>query len=230
MDDFESYNTTDKQIWETWLDGLGFGMPGTPNFNPGNGTGSANPFDGSGDFSVAMDFETNFASILLSSARDNDRDNHSMSIFVYHWDEPYWGEVLYDNYSVGAATAEDEPIDGQWHNVVVTYDTDSELFIVYLDGMAGEAVEINPAIPGIAADTVRIGGSLNSSCPYNEDVLDLVGDVDNVRIFNFALTLEDIIRLPAIPTAPADLNGDGIVDQTDKDIVQANIGPEKLWP
>ena len=24
--------------------------------------------------------------------------------------------------------------------------------------------------------------------------------------------------------------GDGIVDQTDKDIVQANIGPEKLWP
>jgi len=41
VDDFESYNTTDRQIWETWLDGLGFGTPGTPDFNPGNGTGSA---------------------------------------------------------------------------------------------------------------------------------------------------------------------------------------------
>ena len=41
VDDFEPYNTTDKQIWETWLDGLGFGTPGTPNYNPGNGTGSA---------------------------------------------------------------------------------------------------------------------------------------------------------------------------------------------
>ena len=192
--------------------------------------GSDNPFDGSRDFSISMDFKTNIASILLSSARDDERDNHSMSVFVHHWDQPYSGEVLYDNYTVGAATVEDDPVDGQWHNVVVTYDVDSEWFIVYLDRMAGEAVEMNPAIPGIAADTVRIGGSLNGAYPYNEDAEDLVGDVDNIRIFNFTLTLEDILRLPAIPTAPADLNGDGIVNQADKDIVEANMGPEKLWP
>jgi hypothetical protein len=192
--------------------------------------GSDNPFDGSRDFSIAMDFKTDFASVLLSSARDNESDNHSMSIFVHHWDEPYSGEVIYDNYTVGAATAEDDPVDGQWHNIVVTYDADNEQFIVYLDEVAGEAAEINPAIPDIAADTVRIGGSLNSTYPYNEDVLDLIGDVDNIRIFNFTLTLEDILRLPAIPTAPADLNGDGMVDQADKNIVEANIGPEKLWP
>jgi hypothetical protein len=101
---------------------------------------------------------------------------------------------------------------------------------VYLDGTAGEGMEINPAIPGIAADTVRVGGSLNSSYPYNQGVSDFAGDVDNIRIFNFTLTLEDILSLPAIPTAPADLNGDGIVNQADKDIVEANIGPEKLWP
>jgi len=192
--------------------------------------GSDNPFDGSRDFSIAMDFKTDFASILLSSARDNDRDNHSMSIFVHHWDEPYWSEVIYDNYTIGAATAEDDPVDGQWHNMVVTYDADSELFIVYLDGVAGEAAQMNPAIPGIVADTVRIGSSLNDNYPYNQGASNLVGDVDNIRIFNFTLTLEDILRLPAIPTAPADLNGDGIVDQADKDIVQANMGPEKLWP
>ena len=192
--------------------------------------GSDNPFDGSRDFSVTMDFKTNFASILLSSARDNERDNHSMSIFVHHWDEPYWGEVIYDNYSVGAATAENNPLDGQWHNMVVTYDSNSERVTVYLDRIAGEAAEMNPAIPGITADTVRIGGSLNGSYPYNEDVEDLVGDVDNIRIFNFTLTPEDIYRLPIIPTGPADLNDDGIVDQADQDIVQANMGPEKLWP
>jgi len=192
--------------------------------------GIDNPFDGSRDFSIAVDFKTNIASILLSSARDNDRDNHPMSIFVHHWDEPFWSEAIYDNYTIGVATAEDDPIDGQWHNVVVTYDADSEWFIVYLDGVAGEAADMNPAIPRIAADTVRIGGSLNSSYPYNQGVSDLVGDVDNIRIFNFTLTLEDILRLPAIPTAPADLNGDGIVDQADKDIVEANMGPEKLWP
>lgn len=192
--------------------------------------GSGNPFDGSGDFSVAMDFKTDFASVLLSSARDDESDNHSMCIFVHHWDQPYSGEVIYDNYTVGAATAEDDPLDGQWHNVVVTYDAASEWFIVYLDGIAGEGAEMNPAIPDIAADTVRIGGSLNGTYPYNEDAVNLFGDVDNIRIFNFTLTLADILNLPAIPTAPADLNGDGIVNQADKDVVEANMGPEKLWP
>ncbi len=40
MDDFEDYDV-DKPVWEYWLDGLGFGTPGTPDFNPGNGTGAA---------------------------------------------------------------------------------------------------------------------------------------------------------------------------------------------
>jgi len=40
VDDFEDYNV-DNPIWETWLDGLGYGTEGTPGFNPGNGTGAA---------------------------------------------------------------------------------------------------------------------------------------------------------------------------------------------
>jgi L-ascorbate metabolism protein UlaG (beta-lactamase superfamily) len=39
VDDFESYSA-DKRIWENWLDGLGSGMPGEPDYLPGNGTGS----------------------------------------------------------------------------------------------------------------------------------------------------------------------------------------------
>jgi hypothetical protein len=41
IDDFETYDAADNQIWFTWHDGLGAGSPGTPGYIPGNGTGSA---------------------------------------------------------------------------------------------------------------------------------------------------------------------------------------------
>ena len=41
IDDFEDYNASDNQIWFAWHDGLGAGAPGTPEYLPGNGTGSA---------------------------------------------------------------------------------------------------------------------------------------------------------------------------------------------
>ena len=40
VDNFEDYDV-DKPIWEYWLDGVGFGAPGTPDFFAGNGTGAA---------------------------------------------------------------------------------------------------------------------------------------------------------------------------------------------
>ncbi|MHC4440515.1 MAG: LamG domain-containing protein, partial [Planctomycetota bacterium] len=41
IDDFESYDSGENQIWYAWHDGLGAGAPGTPEFLDGNGTGSA---------------------------------------------------------------------------------------------------------------------------------------------------------------------------------------------
>ena len=40
-DDFEDYDGDENQIWFSWLDGLGYGTPGTENYFAGNGTGSA---------------------------------------------------------------------------------------------------------------------------------------------------------------------------------------------
>jgi hypothetical protein len=40
IDDFESYNA-DNPIWYAWNDGLGYGMPGAPDYFAGNGTGAA---------------------------------------------------------------------------------------------------------------------------------------------------------------------------------------------
>jgi hypothetical protein len=41
VDNFEDYNAGDNQIWFSWHDGLGYGVPGTPGYFGGNGTGSA---------------------------------------------------------------------------------------------------------------------------------------------------------------------------------------------
>ncbi|MHC4437239.1 MAG: LamG-like jellyroll fold domain-containing protein, partial [Planctomycetota bacterium] len=41
IDDFEDYDDGDNQIWFSWHDGLGYGVPGSTDYYPGNGTGSA---------------------------------------------------------------------------------------------------------------------------------------------------------------------------------------------
>ena len=41
IDDFEDYDAGNNQIWYSWHDGLGYGVPGTDPYFAGNGTGSA---------------------------------------------------------------------------------------------------------------------------------------------------------------------------------------------
>ncbi|MHC4204626.1 MAG: LamG-like jellyroll fold domain-containing protein [Planctomycetota bacterium] len=41
IDDFESYDAGDNQIWYTWNDGIGYGLPDFPPYFAGNGTGAA---------------------------------------------------------------------------------------------------------------------------------------------------------------------------------------------
>jgi hypothetical protein len=41
IDDFESYDAGENQIWFSWHDGLGYGTPGTDPYFGGNGTGAA---------------------------------------------------------------------------------------------------------------------------------------------------------------------------------------------
>ena len=159
--------------------------------------GAVNPFDGSGDFSILMDFKSTTGGILMSSARDNTPDNHAMS--VYMLTGPDEGEVLYDNFWVGAAGAGGEtgtgnnPGDGLWRSVLITYDADGTdgtsplIEVSLLDGQDWDwAGDFGADIPDIALDTVRIGGSLNAEFPYEElpDPGDWILAVDNIRIYN----------------------------------------------
>ncbi|MGB2862222.1 MAG: PA14 domain-containing protein [Sedimentisphaerales bacterium] len=45
VDDFEDYDSGNNQIWYSWHDGLGYGVPGTELYFAGNGTGSAVGWD-----------------------------------------------------------------------------------------------------------------------------------------------------------------------------------------
>ncbi len=147
--------------------------------------GAVNPFDGSGPFTIEMDFNVNGGEgILMTSARDMVSDNHSMSVFVWG----AYGEVDYDNFWVGMAyTGKDGFPDAEWHSLRITYD-DSHVEISILDEDWGWTVsgDFNPAIPDIGLDTVSLGRSLNAEYPYEEIAppAEWAISIDNVRIYN----------------------------------------------
>jgi hypothetical protein len=75
IDDFESYDAGDNQIWYAWHDGLGYGAPGVPPFFAGNGTGSA-----VGDETTASYTEETIVNGGLQSmplGYDNDKQGYS---------------------------------------------------------------------------------------------------------------------------------------------------------
>ena len=149
--------------------------------------GAVNPFDGSGDFTIEMDFTTNGGEgILMSSARDMVSDNHSMAVFV-------WGaysEVDYDNFWVGLAyTGKDGFPDAEWHSLRVAYDHSQpmiEVSILDEEGWWTAPGNFNPGIPDIGLDTVSLGRSLNTEYPYEEisDPAEWAIALDNVKIYN----------------------------------------------
>jgi len=149
--------------------------------------GTVNPFDGSGDFTIEMDFMASAGDgILISSARDNTPANHSMAVFV----STGWADVEYDNFYVSwAGTGRDGFPDGEWHSLRVAYDHGPpivEVTILDGEGWWTETKDLNPAIPDIHLDTVSLGRSLNATYPY-EVLSDPAGwaiALDNVRIYN----------------------------------------------
>ncbi len=50
IDNFESYDTEENQIWFAWKDGLGYGSPDFPPYYAGNGTGAAVGDDTTGSY------------------------------------------------------------------------------------------------------------------------------------------------------------------------------------
>jgi hypothetical protein len=179
-------------------------LTGAPLENMTVPLGALNPFDGSGDFTISMTFNTTGtgveAGVLLFSSADNiepaNGDNHSMSIFI----EPE-GEIVYDNFFVGEVriAPEFDVYDGSDHNLIVTYvapedlgdpeDPEPGTMFMNLDGDWLAVGEIAPNIPNISDNVVQAGSTLNDDFPFEcfEGecfIQEFVGSMDNIRIYN----------------------------------------------
>jgi len=178
--------------------------------------GAANPFQGATDFSIAMSFKTTQPGMLISSSKADPCDvteaEYDRAMSVYPVQGPWLAEgvdsgevVVYENnfwnwtWSDPVAAV----LDDQWHHMVVTYDADGTwtgfdttgLFKVYLDGVPpSQDMSGDPNIPNIHLDTVRIGDTFNPDIE-TEGITEFVGDIDDVRIYDYPLTLANALWL-----------------------------------
>ncbi|MCH7919680.1 MAG: LamG domain-containing protein, partial [Planctomycetes bacterium] len=96
--------------------------------------------------------------------------------------------------------------DGTWHHVCVTWDAASGEGLIYVDGENHTGNETYSGCPDNPNDTIRIGFS------PGEHSANFVGLIDDVRIYNHALTQEEIAQAmegsPGSASNPAPENED----------------------
>ncbi|MHC4500962.1 MAG: LamG-like jellyroll fold domain-containing protein, partial [Planctomycetota bacterium] len=231
--------------------------------------GAANPFDGSQDFSIAMSFKTTQPGMLISSSKADPCDvteaEYDRAMSVYPIQGPWLGEgvdsgdVVYENNYWNRTWSDPlaAVLDDQWHHMVVTYDADggwsgfdpTGLFKVYLDGAPpSQDMSGDPNIPNIHLDTVRIGDTFNPDIEA-AGITEFVGEIDDVRIYDYPLTLANAQWLAGevndvyfgldsaanlVPKTPDeqtyDANNPDIVNFIDYGLLADNWLAEQLWP
>ena len=65
IDDIETYDTEENQIWYAWHDGLGYGMPDVPPYSAGNSTGASVGDDSTGSYTEESIVNTDLQSMPL---------------------------------------------------------------------------------------------------------------------------------------------------------------------
>jgi len=213
-------------------------LNGDNHIDIGHGFNLVNPFDGSQDFSIVVTFRTEEPGILISSARDNTPDNHAMSLFIGDVADIFGAH--YDNFWIDAARVEGEFDDGEWHTVVTTYDAEEEMHLVYFDGIPGGENYFDPNIPNISEDTVRIGNSKNAEYPAEEGAAGFIGDINDVTIYDMALSWEEVLSVSGVDSVEIvpegnvyeDAGGaaDQIIDLKDYAVIGDDWLVESLWP
>jgi hypothetical protein len=112
--------------------------------------------------------------------------------------------VVYSNTGVTA---------GQWHHVCATYD--HRTIRLYVDGVLDAALRNTQPIP-TNAHKVYIGENAATSGQLCR------GSIDDVRVYDYALSGDEVMQLVCTDPPPGDVNGDCEVDFTDLAIVMAN--------
>jgi hypothetical protein len=97
------------------------------------------------------------------------------------------------NWIRGAARVDD----GQWHYIAITWDLDEKDGHVYVDGAEGTDRAGFSGGADNAGDTVRIGFSESAHSSSN-----FTGRIDDVAIFDTALTAEQVVELMRLGSGP----------------------------
>jgi hypothetical protein len=157
---------------------------------------------------------------------------------------------------------------GQWHSVAATYDADAGtcpddadpnlctpgqptgLFTAYLDGFKGDSANFDPNVPEDSVDDiVRLCTSYNPIHLEDTGSVPFVGDINDVRIYDFPLTHGNVLSLGGIdqptyfpntspanlvlkdpPGGPFDPGNPDIVNFRDYGVMANNWLKEILWP
>jgi hypothetical protein len=149
---------------------------------------------GSGDFSVSFWFNS---SQVVSSGHRLIGDMNSGTGFIIFRDSnglKFQVTGIGDT-SIILASSGNGSFDGNWHHVVVTRSNDD--FQLYVDNTS-EGTDTKAVGNINSPDTLRIGASSASSGDFD-------GLMDDVRLYNRALTKNDIAQLYAINNAPTNI-------------------------
>lgn len=108
----------------------------------------------------------------------------------------------------GDGSAGSFPPPGDWHHLAVTVDADANLTTLYVDGQPVNTRSVAIATTD-GGDSTRFGRQFD---PFEEF---LHGLMDDIRIYDHALSREDVAELAGVDACPADLDGSGNVDFDD---------------
>jgi hypothetical protein len=120
--------------------------------------------------------------------------------------------------------------EGQWNHYAVVKNATERTQRIYRNGrLVAENANAFQSTPDTGG--MRIGAT-NQPKPQRQ----YHGKVDDFRIYSQALPQAAVLhlaggtRIDQAPVTPADINADGVVDQADRDILEANMGQTQLWP
>jgi hypothetical protein len=158
--------------------------------------GAVNPFGGSSDFRIEMEFKTTGGCNLITSATPGQNPDltHDLSVWVRGNRE--W--IYYDNYYLGDPRIAVTGIkDGTWKDLLITYEAASHTVTLTCDGVTFSSV-LDPNRDA-SLDTVRLGGTVQADMLINGGSVAGMA-FDNVRIYD---TVEGMAPPAGLTVDPA---------------------------
>jgi len=210
------------------------GTPTNVNFNVAGKFGNAGEFNGSSYINTGINLNSNSASFSVWIKITDGTQETFLGVLEGN-NRAYFG-VRESNFHLGAGNVQEYTVsaasllDGDWHNVI--YALNGSLANYYLDGQLVDSVSYSGG--GTFTLSAFIGAINNSGSVQNQTN----GSIDQVRIFNRAITQEEVETLynevECIPTIvptdhfePVIWSADGT--SGDIDINSVGFQPDFVW-